>query len=62
MPGHMGTERVSIQNLRILGIDTENNIVQVSGAIPGVQNSLVTIKPTVKRIKVAAPPPPEKKK
>jgi large subunit ribosomal protein L3 len=51
MPGHMGSERVSIQNLTVVDIDVENNIVLVSGAIPGVQNSLVTLKATVKRTK-----------
>jgi large subunit ribosomal protein L3 len=48
MPGHMGVERVTIQNLEIVDIDAENNIVLIRGAIPGHPTSLVTIQPAVK--------------
>jgi large subunit ribosomal protein L3 len=48
MPGHMGVERKTIQNLKIVDIDTENGLVLVHGAIPGHPEALVTIKPTVK--------------
>jgi large subunit ribosomal protein L3 len=48
MPGHMGTDRVTIQNLKIVDIDAENNIVLIGGAIPGHPTSLVRISPSVK--------------
>jgi large subunit ribosomal protein L3 len=43
MPGHMGSERVSVKNLKIVKIDKENNIIMISGAIPGAKNSIVYI-------------------
>jgi large subunit ribosomal protein L3 len=52
MPGHMGLDRVTIQGLKIVDIDVENNLVLVSGSIPGHPTTLVTITPTVKAGKV----------
>lgn len=43
MGGHMGDERVMVKNLEIIGIDKENNIILVKGALPGARNSLVSI-------------------
>ena len=48
MPGHMGSKRVTIQNLEIVRVDVENNLLLVKGAVPGPKKSLVTIKETVK--------------
>ena len=48
MPGHMGSEQVTVQNLEIVRVDTENNLLLVKGAVPGPKKSLVTIKETVK--------------
>ena len=48
MPGHMGSKQVTIQNLEIVRVDTENNLILVKGAVPGPRKSLVTIKETVK--------------
>ncbi len=48
MPGHMGNKRITIQNLEIVRVDSENNLLLVKGAIPGPKKSLVTIKDTVK--------------
>jgi large subunit ribosomal protein L3 len=48
MPGHMGVERKTIQNLKVVDVDVENNIVLIHGAIPGHPEGLITIKPTVK--------------
>ena len=48
MPGHMGAEQVTIQNLEIVKIDAENNIILVRGAVPGPKKSLVVIKESVK--------------
>ena len=48
MPGHMGSERITIQNLEVVRVDAENNLLLVKGAVPGAKKSLVTIKETVK--------------
>ena len=48
MPGQMGNKKVTIQNLKIVKVDAENNLILVKGAIPGPKKSLVTIKETVK--------------
>ena len=48
LPGHMGVETVTIQNLTIVAVDTENNVILVSGNVPGAKKSLVTIKTSVK--------------
>ena len=44
MPGHLGSERVTVQNLEILKVDNEQNILVVKGAIPGANNSYVTVR------------------
>ena len=48
MAGHMGSKRVTIQNLEVVRVDAENNLLLVKGAVPGPKKSLVTIKETVK--------------
>ena len=48
MPGHMGSVRVTTQNLEIVRVDVENNLLLVKGAVPGPKKTLVTIKETVK--------------
>lgn len=49
LPGHMGAERVTVQNLEIVKIDVENNLIAVKGAIPGPKNGIVTIVDCVKK-------------
>lgn len=44
MPGRMGGDRVTVSNLEIVKIDSENNVFYISGALPGAYNSLVLIK------------------
>jgi len=51
MPGQMGNKKITIQNLEIVKVDTENNLLLIKGAVPGPKKSLVTIKETVKTIK-----------
>ena len=51
MAGHMGHEKVTVQNLEIVRVDAENNLLLVKGAVPGPKKSLVTIKETVKSAK-----------
>ena len=48
LPGHMGNETVTIQNLEIVAVDVEENIILIKGNIPGAKNSFVVIKSSVK--------------
>ncbi|NLL06624.1 MAG: 50S ribosomal protein L3 [Clostridiaceae bacterium] len=48
LPGHMGVERVTVQNLDIVRVDAERNLLLVKGAVPGAKGGLVIIKNTVK--------------
>ena len=48
MPGHMGHEKVTVQNLAVVRVDAGNNLILVKGAVPGPKKCLVTIKETVK--------------
>lgn len=51
MPGQMGNKKITIQNLEIVRVDTENNLLLVKGAVPGPKKSLVTIRESVKTVK-----------
>ena len=53
MPGHMGVERVTVQNLDVVKVDAELNMIVVRGAIPGPKGGLVYLKSTAKTIKIA---------
>lgn len=48
LPGHMGCQKVTIQNLDIVKIDVDNNLLLVKGAIPGPKGGTVIVKNTVK--------------
>ena len=48
LPGHMGNEQVTIQNLMIVDVDTENKYILVSGNVPGAKNSYVFIREAIK--------------
>ena len=48
LPGHMGNEQITIQNLMIVDVDKENKYILVSGDVPGAKNSLVFVKDAVK--------------
>jgi large subunit ribosomal protein L3 len=48
MPGHMGNEQVTVQNLHVARVDAERNLVYVKGGVPGAAGSLVTIRKAVK--------------
>ena len=43
MPGHMGTDQVTVKNLEIVDVDAANNLLYIKGALPGAHNSLVEI-------------------
>lgn len=48
MPGHMGTDNVTIQNLEIVRADAEKNLLLIKGAVPGTKGSILVIKDSVK--------------
>ena len=48
MAGHLGAEKVTVQNLEIVKIDVENNLIAIKGAIPGPNKGYVVIKDSVK--------------
>lgn len=48
LPGHLGAERVTVQNLSIVKIDAENNLIAVKGAIPGAKGGIVVLTDSVK--------------
>jgi len=49
MPGKMGTDKVTMQNLRVVGVDTEKNLLLVKGSVPGSKNSLLLIRKSVRK-------------
>jgi len=53
MPGHLGDERVTVQNLQILQIREEDGVILVDGPVPGAKGSYVVVRPAVKRKKTA---------
>ena len=50
MPGQMGNETVTTQNLRIVKVDTENNVALIRGAVPGPINGYVLVRDAVKKL------------
>jgi large subunit ribosomal protein L3 len=50
MPGHMGTGQITVRNLRVRGIDVEDNLIMVEGAVPGARDGYVLVS------KAKAPP------
>jgi large subunit ribosomal protein L3 len=54
LPGHMGNQKVSVQNLELITVDKDKNILIVKGSVPGHNNSYLTIKKAKKRASRAA--------
>ncbi len=48
LPGHMGNELTTIQNLEIISLDIENNVILISGNIPGPKQGLIMIRTAIK--------------
>lgn len=48
LPGHMGAEKVTVQNLTVVKVDVENNLIAIKGAIPGPNGGIVVIHDSVK--------------
>ncbi|MCL6457204.1 MAG: 50S ribosomal protein L3 [Gorillibacterium sp.] len=49
LPGHMGHETITLQNLQVVRVDTERNVLLIKGSIPGPKHSFVSVKTTVKQ-------------
>ena len=49
MPGHMGDERVTVQNLRVVQVRENDGVILVSGAVPGAKGSNVIVRPARKK-------------
>ena len=49
MAGHLGTERVTVQNLSVVKVDSENNLIAIKGSIPGPKGGIVVIADAVKK-------------
>ncbi len=49
LPGHLGAETVTVQNLEVVKVDAENNLIAIKGAVPGPKGSIVTIVNAVKK-------------
>ena len=63
MAGHMGDDRVTVRNLRVIRVDPDNNLLLVEGAVPGGPNAIVVIRKAIaaKVVKVAQVEPVKKK-
>ncbi len=48
LPGHMGVDTVTVQNLEVVKVNAEENIILIKGAVPGSKGGLITIKNSVK--------------
>ena len=48
LPGRMGGERVTVQNLEVVRVDVDKNLILIRGAVPGANKSLLILKPSVK--------------
>jgi large subunit ribosomal protein L3 len=49
MPGHMGDERVTVQNLQVMQVRETEKVILISGAVPGSNGSYVVIRPAIKK-------------
>ena len=56
MAGHLGAEKVTVQNLAVVKVDAENNLLFLKGSVPGAKGSIVSVLETSKNRKhVVAP-------
>ena len=53
MPGHMGDERITVQNLKVVQVREEEGVILISGAVPGKPGTYVVIRPAIKAKKEA---------
>lgn len=58
MAGHLGSERVTTQNLEVAAIDVEKNLIMIKGAVPGAKNGFVLLRDAIKKARHADAPFP----
>ena len=51
LPGHMGAETVTIQNLQVIRVDLDKNVILVKGSVPGAKGAILKIKDAVRASK-----------
>lgn len=56
LPGHMGNARITMQNVRVVGVDLEANLLLLEGGIPGPEKSLLVIRKSLKKFEVIKKP------
>jgi len=63
MGGHMGSDQVTVRNLKVLRVDAENNLLLLEGSVPGGPNAIVVVRKAIaaKKLKVAQVEPVKKK-
>ena len=49
MPGHLGDERVTVQNLQVMQVREAEKMLLISGAVPGANGSYVVVRPALKK-------------
>ena len=49
MAGHMGSKKVTVQNLKVIEVDEENSLLVIKGSVPGKKNSIILVKDAVKK-------------
>jgi large subunit ribosomal protein L3 len=49
LPGHMGVEKVTVQNLKVVAVDTERQLLLISGSVPGPTKGYVVVKTSLKK-------------
>ena len=54
MPGHMGDERITVQNLTVVQVRPEEGVILISGAVPGANGSYLVVRPAKKAKQEAA--------
>jgi large subunit ribosomal protein L3 len=58
MPGHLGSERVTTQNVEVAAVDAEKGLIMIKGAVPGAKGGFVLVRDAVKRARPADAPYP----
>jgi large subunit ribosomal protein L3 len=60
MPGHMGVDRVTTLNLKVVQLDVERGLILVEGAVPGAKGGWITVRDAVKKALPKDAPKPGK--
>ncbi len=49
MAGQYGNATVTVQNLKVVKLDVENNVILIKGAVPGAKNGYLVVRPAIKK-------------